>query len=168
MKDLTYAFAFCAFPILMFLVMYCILDDTYNMVVVVLLFPKGLHWVDDPSYVYHLRWEEIWCSGHEEEKWPSLSELLLPWLFTLCITRPHVKRCVLCQLLPNLRSHTKINSPVLLVEAVTSPNTPMEEWQGHTAIERQVGWEILLWAPLENSICWDINRGLGSFPKGRG
>lgn len=54
MKDLTYAFAFCAFPILMFLVMYCIIDDTYNMVVVVFLFPKGLHWVDDPSYVYHI------------------------------------------------------------------------------------------------------------------
>ena len=28
------------------------------------------------------------------------------------------------QLLLNLRSHTKINSPVLLDEAVTSPNTP--------------------------------------------
>ena len=34
MKDLTYALAFCAFPILMFLIMYCIIDDTYNMVVV--------------------------------------------------------------------------------------------------------------------------------------
>ena len=54
MKHFTYSFAFCAFPILMFLMMYCIIDDTYNMVVVVFLFPKGLHWVDDPSYVYHI------------------------------------------------------------------------------------------------------------------
>ena len=50
MKDFTYSFAFCAFPILMFLIMYYIIDDTYNMVVVVFFCSlRAFRYADDTT-----------------------------------------------------------------------------------------------------------------------
>ena len=95
---------------------------------------------------------------------PNLS---LTWLLIFLTTRPHIKSHVLCHLLPNLLSHTKINSAVLLIEAATSPPTFLEDWQGHI-VEGQVMRNIVVGTfgeyNLLNISPWrQINRRLGSF-----
>lgn len=97
------------FHILMFLMMHHILDDTFNMVVMGLLFPKCLHWIDDASYICNiLHWRRYGTLAMTRKNAHPSGNRLWPGSLPSLPTQPHIKGWVLCHSLPHLRSHTSI------------------------------------------------------------